>query len=35
MPQVRDSLTRFVSSVIPDVRGIVRTLPLEALVTCA
>jgi transposase-like protein len=32
MPQVRDSLTRFVSSVIPDVRGIVRTRPLEALV---
>jgi transposase-like protein len=32
LPQVRDSLTRFVSSVIPDVRGIVRTRPLEALV---
>jgi transposase-like protein len=32
VPQVRDSLTRFVSSVIPDVRGIVRTRPLEALV---
>jgi transposase-like protein len=32
MPQVRDSLTRFVSSVIPDTRGIVRTRPLEALV---
>ena len=32
MPQVRDTLTRFVSSVIPDSRGIVRTRPLEALV---
>ena len=32
VPQVRASLTRFVSSVIPDVRGIVRTRPLEALV---
>jgi transposase-like protein len=32
MPQVRDTLTRFVSSVIPDTRGIVRTRPLEALV---
>lgn len=32
VPQVRDSLTRFVSTVIPDVRGIVRTRPLEALV---
>jgi transposase-like protein len=32
MPQVRDTLTRFVSSVIPDVRRIVRTRPLEALV---
>ncbi len=32
MPQVRDSLTRFASSVIPDTRGIVRTRPLEALV---
>jgi putative transposase len=32
MPQVRDSLTRFVSSVIPDTRAIVRTRPLEALV---
>jgi len=32
MPQVRDSLTNFVSSVIPDVRGIVRTRPLETLV---
>ena len=32
MPQVRDSLNRFVSSVIPDTRGIVRTRPLEALV---
>lgn len=32
MPQVRDTLTRFVSSVIPDTRSIVRTRPLEALV---
>ena len=32
MPQVRDTLTRFVSSVIPDTRGIIRTRPLEALV---
>jgi len=32
MPQVRDSLTRFVSTVIPDTRTIVRTRPLEALV---
>jgi transposase-like protein len=32
MPQVRDTLTGFVSSVIPDVRGAVRTRPLEALV---
>ena len=32
MPQARDTLTRFVSSVIPDTRAIVRTRPLEALV---
>jgi Transposase and inactivated derivatives len=32
MPQVRGSLTRFVSQTIPDTRGIVRTRPLEALV---
>jgi transposase-like protein len=32
MPQVRDSLTRFISSTIPDTRAIVRTRPLEALV---
>jgi len=32
MPQVRDTLTRFVSSVIPDTRSIIRTRPLEALV---
>jgi putative transposase len=32
MPQVRDSLTRFVSATIPDTRAIVRTRPLEALV---
>ena len=32
VPQVRDTLTRFVSSVIPDTRAIIRTRPLEALV---
>jgi transposase-like protein len=32
MPQVRGTLARFVSSVIPDTRAIVRTRPLEALV---
>jgi len=32
MPQVRGTLTRFVSQVIPDTRSIVRTRPLEALV---
>jgi transposase-like protein len=32
MPQVRGSLARFVSGVIPDTRGIIRTRPLEALV---
>jgi transposase-like protein len=32
VPQVRDSLTRFVSSVIPDTKAVVRTRPLEALV---
>lgn len=32
VPQVRGSLVRFVSSVIPDVRGVIRTRPLEALV---
>ncbi|MGD8486491.1 MAG: IS256 family transposase [Chloroflexota bacterium] len=32
VPQVRDSLTRFVSTTIPDTRAIVRTRPLEALV---
>ena len=35
VPQVRDSLTRFVSSVIPDTRRIARTRPLEALVVGA
>jgi transposase-like protein len=30
MPQVRDTLTRFVSATIPDTRAIVRTRPLEA-----
>jgi transposase-like protein len=32
MPQVRDGLTRFVSSTIPDTKAIVRTRPLQALV---
>ena len=32
VPQLRGTLTRFVSEVIPDVRGIIRTRPLEALV---
>mgnify|MGYP001817035440 FL=1 len=32
IPQVRDSLVRFVSSTIPDTKAIVRTRPLEALV---
>ena len=32
MPQVRESLTRFVSATIPDTKAIVRTRPLEALV---
>ena len=32
VPQVRDTLTRFVSSVIPDTRTVIRTRPLEALV---
>jgi putative transposase len=32
MPQVRDSLARFVSTTIPDTRSVVRTRPLEALV---
>lgn len=32
VPQVRGSLTRFVSSVIPDTKSIIRTRPLEALV---
>lgn len=32
VPQVRDSLTRFVSSVIPDTKAVVRTRPLEALI---
>jgi putative transposase len=35
VPQLRGSLTRFVSSVIPDIRGIIRTRPLEALVVGA
>jgi transposase-like protein len=32
MPQVRGTVERFVSRVIPDVRHVVRTRPLEALV---
>ncbi|MGI9145330.1 MAG: transposase [Chloroflexota bacterium] len=32
MPQVRGTLERFVSRIIPDVRRVVRTRPLEALV---
>src|SRR5579859_648994 len=32
MPQVRGTLDRFVSRVIPDVRTVVRTRPLEALI---
>jgi hypothetical protein len=32
MPQLRGTLTRFVSEVIPDGRGIIRTRPLEALI---
>jgi transposase-like protein len=32
MPQVRGTLVRFVSAVIPDTKGIIRTRPLEALV---
>jgi putative transposase len=32
VPQVRGTVERFVSRVIPDVRGVVRTRPLEALV---
>ena len=32
VPQVRDSLIRFVSAIIPDTKAIVRTRPLEALV---
>src|SRR5688500_1557400 len=32
MPQVRGTVERFVSRIIPDVRSVVRTRPLEALV---
>ena len=32
IPQVRGTVERFVSRVIPDVRRVVRTRPLEALV---
>jgi putative transposase len=32
MPQVRNTAERFVSQVIPDTRGVVRTRPLEALI---
>src|SRR6266581_8705614 len=33
MPQVRNSAERFVSRVIPDTKAVVRTRPLEALVS--
>jgi len=32
MPQVRNTVERFVSQVIPDTRAVVRTRPLEALI---
>ncbi len=32
MPQLRDTADRFVSRVLPDVRTVIRTRPLEALV---
>src|SRR3954451_13752154 len=32
MPQVRGTVERFVSRIIPDVRSVVRTRPLEALI---
>lgn len=32
MPQVRDCVEPFVTKVIPDTRGVIRTRPLEALV---
>jgi putative transposase len=32
MPQVRGTAARFVSTILPHVRGVVRTRPLEALV---
>ena len=32
MPQVRNTAERFVSQVIPDTKGVVRTRPLEALI---
>jgi len=32
MPQVRDTLARFVSQTIPDTRTVIGTRPLEALV---
>jgi len=32
MPQLRDTSDRFVSKVLPDVRTVIRTRPLEALV---
>jgi len=32
VPQLRDTAERFVSKVIPDVRAVIRTRPLEALI---
>lgn len=32
VPQLRDTADRFVSKILPDVRTVVRTRPLEALV---
>jgi len=32
MPQLRDTADRFVSQVLPQVRSVIRTRPLEALV---
>ncbi len=38
MPQLRETADRFVSKVLPDVRTVIMTRPLEALIigpTCA
>jgi len=32
MPQLRDTADRFVSKILPDVRTVIRTRPLEALI---